>query len=90
MGKNHRTRGLFCGALLLLAAIGARFDNRKGALPPGAYREADLDYHCGHRTALRLVYDGVGHQWATLDPYRSFRAVPRVAARLQSVVTESR
>jgi len=56
---------------------GDPFDNREGRLPRGAaYREADLDYHCGHRSAKRLVYDAAGHQWVTIDHYRSFQPVP--------------
>ena len=56
---------------------GDRFDNRERLLPPDrVYHEADLDYHCGPRAATRLVYDAAGHQWVTIDHYRSFQAVP--------------
>ncbi|GGF21373.1 hypothetical protein GCM10011611_29300 [Aliidongia dinghuensis] len=55
---------------------GDLFDNREGRLPRGAtYHEADLDYHCGHRAAKRLVYNAE-RQWVTIDHYRSFQPVP--------------
>lgn len=58
---------------------GDRFRNAERRLPtkPGRrYREADLDYACGHRGAHRLVYSNDGLRFVTVDHYRSFRRVP--------------
>ncbi|MBT0653895.1 ribonuclease domain-containing protein [Geomobilimonas luticola] len=57
---------------------GDRFGNRERRLPDGRgeWREADLDYHGGHRGAKRLLYADGGLRMVTVDHYRSFREVP--------------
>lgn len=55
---------------------GDHFGNREGRLPPGAWREADLDYRGGHRGAKRLLFSGSGRRFVTVDHYRTFVEVP--------------
>jgi ribonuclease T1 len=57
---------------------GDSFGNREKRLPDGGrrWREADLDYHGGHRGAKRIIYADDGLRMVTVDHYRSFREVP--------------
>ncbi len=55
---------------------GDRFGNREGALPSGAWKEADLDYRGGRRGAKRLLYSAAGARFITVDHYRTFTEVP--------------
>jgi hypothetical protein len=55
---------------------GDRFGNREGQLPPGDWREADLDYKGGHRGAKRLLFSAAGDRRVTVDHYRTFVEVP--------------
>lgn len=55
---------------------GDRFGNREGRLPPGDWREADLDYHGGHRGAKRLLFSRQGERRVTVDHYQTFIEVP--------------
>jgi hypothetical protein len=55
---------------------GDRFGNREGRLPPGDWREADLDYRGGHRGAKRLLFSRQGERRVTVDHYQTFIEVP--------------
>jgi ribonuclease T1 len=55
---------------------GDRFGNREGRLPRGRWREADLDYHGGHRGSKRLIFSDDGRRYVTVDHYRRFVEVP--------------
>jgi len=55
---------------------GDRFGNREGRLPPGDWREADLDYKGGHRGAKRLLFSREGMRRVTVDHYQTFVEVP--------------
>jgi len=55
---------------------GDRFGNRERQLPYGQWREADLDYHGGHRGAKRLVFSREGRRFVTVDHYRTFTEIP--------------
>jgi hypothetical protein len=55
---------------------GDRFGNREGRLPPGDWREADLDYRGGHRGAKRLLFSRQGQRRVTVDHYQTFIEVP--------------
>ncbi len=55
---------------------GDRFGNREGQLPPGKWREADLDFKGGKRGAKRLLFSSDGRRQITVDHYRSFIEVP--------------
>lgn len=55
---------------------GDRFGNREGRLPPGEWREADLDYRGGHRGAKRLLFSRNGLRRVTVDHYQTFAEVP--------------
>jgi ribonuclease T1 len=55
---------------------GDRFGNRERQLPYGQWREADLDYHGGHRGAKRLIFSGDGRRFVTVDHYRTFTEIP--------------
>lgn len=55
---------------------GDRFGNREGRLPPGEWREADLDYKGGHRGAKRLLFSREGLSRVTVDHYQTFAEVP--------------
>ena len=68
-----------CDVLPGKAIGGDRFSNREKHLPQRSGRswhEADVNYHCGHRDADRLVYSSDGLVYLTTDHYRSFRQVP--------------
>ena len=51
---------------------GDRFGNYEGLLPPGSYRECDVNYTGGFRGAERLIYGSDGSIWYTADHYNSF------------------
>jgi len=57
---------------------GDRFQNREGKLPAGgrSWREADLDYKGGRRSAKRLVFSNDGRRMVTVDHYQTFTEVP--------------
>ena len=59
-----RTLGVMIG--------GDRFENRKGNLPSGDYREADVDYFGPNRGTNRLVYASGCNIYYTSDHYESF------------------
>lgn len=48
------------------------FSNRDGLLPPGDYREADVDYFAENRGTKRLVYASGCNIYYTSDHYGSF------------------
>ncbi len=54
---------------------GDRFGNYEKNLPPGRYREADLDYQGGKRGAKRIVFSD-SRRFVTVDHYRTFREAP--------------
>lgn len=51
---------------------GDDFQNREGRLPPGDYREADVDYFAENRGTKRLVYTSGCIIYYTSDHYGSF------------------
>ena len=51
---------------------GDGFQNREGRLPPGDYREADVDYFAENRGTKRLVYTSGCIIYYTSDHYGSF------------------
>ena len=52
---------------------GSYFGNYEGVLPPGDYRECDIDYHGGSsRGAKRIVYSSDGRIYYTDDHYETF------------------
>ena len=51
---------------------GDYFQNREGRLPPGDYREADVDYFAENRGTKRLVYTSGCNIYYTSDHYGSF------------------
>lgn len=51
---------------------GDYFQNRDARLPPGDYREADVDYFGANRGTKRLVYTSSCNIYYTSDHYRSF------------------
>lgn len=55
---------------------GDRFGNRERRLPAANWREADLDYHGGHRGAKRLVFSGNGMRRVSVDHYQTFIEIP--------------
>jgi ribonuclease T1 len=55
---------------------GDRFNNRERRLPHKKWREADLDYHGGHRGGKRFVFSRNGERFVTVDHYRTFTEVP--------------
>lgn len=55
---------------------GDRFGNRERRLPAGNWREADLDYHGGHRGAKRLVFSADGRRRISVDHYQTFVEIP--------------
>ncbi|WP_052190913.1 ribonuclease domain-containing protein [Chitinibacter sp. ZOR0017] len=59
---------------------GDRFGNREQRLPSGRYQEADLDYRGQKRNAKRLVYQGNGPRFITIDHYQTFTEVPACQA----------
>jgi ribonuclease T1 len=58
---------------------GDRFGNHEKKLPNGnrKWREADLDYHGGHRGPKRIVFSMDGLRMITVDHYQTFREVPQ-------------
>jgi len=72
-------RDLWDSEALVGKSIGGDvFSNREGRLPDGrrVWREADLDYHGGHRGPKRLIYSDDGLRSVTVDHYNTFKAVP--------------
>lgn len=68
------SKGNLCDVLPGKAIGGDRFSNREGTLPKGVqYFEADINYHCGHRQADRLVYTKNGDVWVTHNHYKTFQ-----------------
>lgn len=68
--------GNLCEVLPNRAIGGDRFFNRENQLPVKPKRiwfEADINYHCGHRDAGRLIYSNDGLIFATYDHYRTFK-----------------
>ncbi len=73
------SQGNLCDVLPGRAIGGDRFGNREKRLPMQTGRvwfEADVNYHCGHRDADRLLYSSDGLIFLTTDHYRSFKPVP--------------
>ena len=66
-----------CRAAPGKAIGGDRFLNAERRLPPGQWREADVDAACGRRGPKRLVYSSDGVIYLTVDHYRSFERVPQ-------------
>lgn len=67
--------GNLCKALPGKAIGGDRFSNREGRLPIAnnrVWREADINYQCGHRGAERLLYSDDGLIFVTRDHYKNF------------------
>jgi hypothetical protein len=55
---------------------GDHFKNMEGRLPDNKWREADLDYHGGHRGGKRLIFSADGARFVTVDHYRTFTEAP--------------
>lgn len=69
------SKGNLCDVLPGKAIGGDRFSNRERQLPDKTGRkwtEADINYHCGHRGAARLVYSNDGLIYITHDHYKHF------------------
>ena len=67
--------GNLCDVLPGKAIGGDIFTNREGQLPekPGrTWYEADLNYHCAHRNADRLLFSNDGLLFVTKDHYKTF------------------
>lgn len=78
-GWNSR-EGNLCSILPGRAIGGDRFSNREKALPTASGRiwfEADINYHCGHRGAERLLYSNDGLIYVTHNHYKNFTEVIR-------------
>ena len=78
-GWNSR-EGNLCSILPGRAIGGDRFSNRGKALPTAPGRiwfEADINYHCGHRGAERLLYSNDGLIYVTHNHYKNFTEVIR-------------
>lgn len=68
-------KGNLCDVLPGKAIGGDNFANREGKLPKQKgrkYYEADINYHCGHRQADRLVFSSDGLIFISKDHYKSF------------------
>ncbi|MGJ7030388.1 ribonuclease domain-containing protein [Niabella hirudinis] len=68
-------QGNLCEVLPGRAIGGDFFSNREKTLPVKSGRkwyEADINYHCGHRNADRLLFSNDGLVFVTKDHYRSF------------------
>ncbi|WP_420820609.1 ribonuclease domain-containing protein [Serratia microhaemolytica] len=68
-------RGNLCQVLPGKAIGGDRFFNREGQLPMvkgRQWREADINYRCGHRGSDRLLYSNDQLIFVTHDHYQSF------------------
>lgn len=73
-GWNARA-GNLCQVLPGKAIGGDRFANREGRLPNAykrVWREADINYHCGHRGAERVLFASDGLIYISRDHYRQF------------------
>lgn len=57
---------------------GDRFGNHEDLLPNGNWREADLGYAGGRRSAKRLIFEPgqLGRRYITLDHYQHFTETP--------------
>lgn len=55
---------------------GDRFGNYERRLPPGNYKECDIDTHRRPRGAKRLVFTPSRQIYYTEDHYRTFQKVP--------------
>ena len=55
---------------------GDKFSNFEQQLPPGQWREADLDYKGGHRGAKRLVFSVQGRRFVTVNHYQTYMEIP--------------
>ncbi|CNE90512.1 ribonuclease [Yersinia kristensenii] len=67
--------GNLCKVLPGKAIGGDRFSNRERQLPDAKgrnWREADVNYRCGHRGADRLLYSNDGLIYLTQDHYKHF------------------
>ncbi|MDN0086408.1 ribonuclease domain-containing protein [Yersinia nurmii] len=67
--------GNLCQVLPGKAIGGDRFSNREGSLPKAnnrIWREADVNYQCGHRGTDRLLYSNDGLIYLTQDHYKNF------------------
>lgn len=67
--------GNLCKVLPGRAIGGDRFSNREGQLPQAKgrnWREADVNYRCGHRGSDRLLYSNDGLIYLTQDHYKHF------------------
>ncbi|AJI95287.1 ribonuclease family protein [Yersinia ruckeri] len=67
--------GNLCQVLPGKAIGGDRFSNREGTLPKAdkrIWREADVNYQCGHRGTDRLLYSNDGQIYLTRDHYKHF------------------
>ncbi|MGV3345703.1 ribonuclease domain-containing protein [Enterobacteriaceae bacterium LUAb1] len=76
-GWNAKT-GNLCLVLPGKAIGGDRYANREKRLPEQKGRqwfEADINYHCGHRGAERLLYSSDGLIYITRDHYRHVAVV---------------
>ncbi|MFV0604455.1 MAG: ribonuclease domain-containing protein [Niabella sp.] len=69
------SEGNLCNVLPGKAIGGDIFSNREGQLPKKngrQWKEADLNYHCGHRNAYRLLFSNDGLVFVTMDHYKTF------------------
>ncbi|CCV28365.1 putative ribonuclease [Yersinia enterocolitica (type O:9) str. YE212/02] len=67
--------GNLCKVLPGKAIGGDRFSNRERQLPKAKgrnWREADVNYRCGHRGSDRLLYSNDGLIYLTQDHYKHF------------------
>lgn len=67
--------GNLCQVLPGRAIGGDRFSNRERQLPEAKgrnWREADVNYRCGHRGSDRLLYSNDGLIYLTQDHYKHF------------------
>ncbi|MFA3781000.1 ribonuclease [Yersinia sp. 1652 StPb PI] len=67
--------GNLCKVLPGRAIGGDRFSNRERQLPEAKgrnWREADVNYRCGHRGSDRLLYSNDGLIYLTQDHYKRF------------------
>ncbi|MDN0124822.1 ribonuclease domain-containing protein [Yersinia aleksiciae] len=67
--------GNLCQVLPGRAIGGDRFSNRERQLPDAKgrnWREADVNYRCGHRGGDRLLYSNDGLIYLTQDHYKHF------------------
>lgn len=82
--KEARDLGWWPGGDLCLAAPGkviggdrfGNFEQRLPDRPERRWREADLDFACGRRSAKRLVWSNDGLFFVTTDHYETFKRVP--------------